>query len=146
MRKLSSTVCSLIMILAAHLLLAGCAAKHAHLEAPNEHLKQDWGIEITSLRLTAAGRMIDFRYKVHDAKKAEELFRRSNQPYLIDQKSGKVLAVPNTAKVGPLRNSDYPKENRIYWMFFGNTYGFVQHGSLVSIVIGDFRVENLVVN
>jgi len=109
-----------------------------------ERLANQWGIEITALRLTAEGRMIDFRYRVLNAKKAEPLFIRQIKPHLLHLDSGKVLAVPNTAKVGTLRNSNKPKENRIYWMFFGNN-GTVKQGDKVSIIIGDFKAEELVV-
>ena len=107
-------------------------------------MTEKWGIEISSIRMTANNHMIDFRYRVLDAKKAETLFERQTKPYLIDQASGKVLAVPNTAKVGPLRNSNKPKEGKIYWMFFGNS-GVVKAGNKVTVVIGEFKAENLVV-
>ena len=107
-------------------------------------MAEKWGIEISSIRMTANNHMIDFRYRVLDAKKAETLFVRKTKPYLIDQASGKVLAVPNTAKVGPLRNSNKPKEGKIYWMFFGNS-GVVKAGNKVTVVIGEFKAENLVV-
>ena len=108
-------------------------------------LAEKWGIEITSLRMAAANHMVDFRFRVLDAKKAGPLFVRQTKPYLLDQKTGKVLAVPNTAKIGPLRNSNTPQEGRIYWMFFGNHTGLVQAGNKVTVVIGEFKVENLVV-
>jgi hypothetical protein len=104
-----------------------------------------WGIEVTSIRLTANDHMIDFRYRVLDSDKASELFVRQNKPALIHQETGHVLAVPETAKVGPLRNSNQPQEGRIYWMFFGNAGGLVHQGDEVTVAIGDFRVENLVV-
>lgn len=108
-------------------------------------LEDTWGIELTALRMTAANRMVDFRYRVLDAEKAAPLFKRQTKPYLVHKASGKVLAVPNTAKVGSLRNSNKPKEGRIYWMFFGNQ-GVVQTGDTVSVVIGDFRADNLIVH
>ena len=89
--------------------------------------------------------MIDFRYRVLDAKKAETLFARENKPYLIDEASRKVLSVPTTAKIGPLRTSGDIKEGSIYWMFFANIPGLVKAGSTVTVVIGDFRAEHLVV-
>ena len=107
-------------------------------------MAEKWGIEISSIRMTANNHMIDFRYRVLDAKKAETLFERETKPYLIDQASGKVLAVPNTAKVGPLRSSNKPKEGKIYWMFFGNS-GVVKAGNKVTVVIGEFKAENLIV-
>lgn len=114
-------------------------------KSDEEDLKEKWGIEVTSVRLAAAGHMVDFRYRVLDAKKAKTLFVREHKPYLMDQESKKVLAVPNMGKVGPLRTSNMPQEGRIYWMFFGNSDGLIKTGSKVTITIGDFKVENLIV-
>jgi len=108
-------------------------------------LAQQWGIEVTSIRLSTHNHMIDYRYRVLDADKAADLFKRQIKPHLIHQETGKVLAVPETAKLGPLRNSNIPQEGRIYWMFFGNAGQLVKPGDKVTVVIGDFRVENLVV-
>lgn len=110
-----------------------------------QKMKEKWGIEITSIRMAVDGHMIDFRYRVLDTKKAKTLFVRANKPYLTDQASKKVLAVPNLGKIGPLRTSNNPQKGRIYWMFFGNRGGLVKPGSKVTITIGDFHVENLVV-
>ena len=73
------------------------------------------------------------------------LFERKTKPYLIHQPSEKVMAVPQTAKIGPLRNSNTPQEGRIYWMFFGNAGKIVKRGDKVTVVIGDFRVEDMIV-
>ena len=108
-------------------------------------LAETWGVEVASIRLTAHDHMIDYRYRVLDAVKADELFRRQIKPQLIHQETGKVLSVPDTAKVGPLRNSNTPQDGKIYWMFFGNAGNLVKAGDAVTVVIGDFRVENLVV-
>jgi hypothetical protein len=117
---------------------------HSSQQAFKKQLSDQWGIELTALRMTAAGRMIDFRYRVLDKEKAAPLHMRQTKPYLVHQTSGKVLAVPNTAKVGALRNSNMPQQGRIYWMFFGNN-GVVQNGDKVSVVIGDFRADDLIV-
>jgi len=114
-------------------------------EARAQELAEQWGIEITSIRLTANSHMIDYRYRVLDADKATDLFKRQIKPHLIQQRTGKVLAVPETAKLGPLRNSNIPQDGRIYWMFFGNANNLVKAGDKVTVVIGEFRVEDLVV-
>jgi hypothetical protein len=121
------------------------AGMDARVEALALELAEHWGIEITSVRLTAHNHMIDYRYRVLDAQKATDLFKRQIKPHLIHQKTGKVLAVPETAKLGPLRNSNIPKDGKIYWMFFGNAGDLVQSGDEVTVVIGEFRVEDLVV-
>lgn len=108
-------------------------------------LAERWGIEVTSIRLTAHGHMIDYRYRVLDAAKAEELFKRHIKPQLIHEETGSVLVVPDTAKVGPLRNSNTPQNGKVYWMFFGNAEQLVHSGDPVTVIIGDCRVENLIV-
>jgi len=114
-------------------------------EKQKKELSEKWGIELVAMRSTAAGHMVDFRYKVLDAEKAVPLFRRQTKPYLIHQESGKALAVPNTAKLGSLRNSNTPQAGRTYWMFFGNHHRLVQKGDKVTVAIGDFRATDLVV-
>jgi hypothetical protein len=110
-----------------------------------QELSEKWGIELVAMRSTAAGHMVDFRYRVLDAEKAAPLFKRQTKPYLIHQESGKALGVPNTAKIGSLRNSNTPQNGRTYWMFFGNHHRLVQKGDLVTVAIGDFQATDLVV-
>ncbi len=124
---------------------AAAAAAAAAAEAKAKKLAEQWGIEVTSIRLSANDHMIDYRYRVLDAQKATDLFKRQIKPHLIHQKSEKVLSVPETAKLGPLRNSNTPQEGKIYWMFFGNAGQLVKAGDKVTVVIGEFRVEDLVV-
>ena len=132
-------------------MLAGCASSGGDAESeaasePPPGVEEQWGVEVTSVRVSANGHMIDFRYRILDTEKSKPLFERQTKPYLVDQASGKVLQVPRTAKLGPLRPSNVtPAEGKIYTMLFGNTGGVVQPGAKVTVVIGDFRVEGLVV-
>lgn len=110
-----------------------------------ESIARQWGIEIESLRLTAAGYMLDFRYRVLDAVKAAPLFVRKTKPVLLDEKSGAVMVVPVPPKTGALRNSNVPKEGRTYFMFFANPGRFIVKHRTVTVTIGDFSVSGLVV-
>ena len=121
------------------------AAAEPAAQAEVVDLAAQWGVEVTSIRMTANDHMIDYRYRVLDAEKATDLFKRQIKPKLIHQETGRVLAVPETAKLGPLRNSNTPQEGKIYWMFFGNAGNLVKAGDKVTVVIGEFRVEDLVV-
>ena len=108
---------------------------------------EDWGVKVIGLRPSAAGYMLDFRYRILDAQKAAKLVNRKTKTYLIVEKDGSMLRVPVTSKLGPLRQSaQYAKENRNYFMFFANPNKHVKSGDLVTVVIGDFKVEHLVVN
>lgn len=113
-------------------------------DEPTLSLAQRWGVEVVSVRLAAAGHMVDFRYRVVDPEKARPLFARRNKPQLVEEATGRSLTVASTAKTGPLRSSNDPIAGRTYFIFFGNP-GDVKAGSRVSVAIGDFRAENLLV-
>lgn len=108
-------------------------------------LKKRWGVEVIGVRWTAAGHMLEFRYKVLDAEKARPLFERRIKPVLIEAGTGTELKVPTPPTTGALRNSNPPLSGRTYWMFFDNPGGIVRPGHHVSIRIGEFLVDGLVV-
>ena len=108
-------------------------------------MKRQWGVEVLFVRHTSAGYMLEFRYKVLDADKAAPLFERQTKPVLTHVETGARMIVPTPAKTGALRNSNAPLEGHTYWMFFANPGKLVNRGDLVSIEIGDFLVEGLVV-
>ncbi len=67
------------------------------------------------------------------------------KPTLIDQASGLKLSVPVLPKVGALRQKTIiPEVGRTYFILFGNP-GVVKEGGKVTLVIGDEKVENLIV-
>jgi len=123
------------------------AASYKEIRHPREKtfLKRRWGVEVMYVRQTAAGYMLEFRYKVLDPEKAKPLFERRTKPVLIHAESGAKLIVPTPAKTGALRNSNPPIAGQIYWMFFANPGKLVKPGEHVNIEIGEFRVDGLVV-
>ena len=85
--------------------------------------EKKWGIRPLSIQLTAAGNMLDYRFRVIDPDKAMALMKRGDNVYLIDQASGMRFAVPRT-KVGPLRQTgSKPKAGKVYPILFTNTPG-----------------------
>jgi hypothetical protein len=126
------------------------AAEHQHHQQAAEsisfqELEQLWGVHIEGIRWTSGGYMLDFRFRVLDAQRAAPLFKRQTKPYLVDVKSGARFVVPAPEKTGPLRTSNLPQEGRVYWMFFGNPAQYIKPGNQVTVVIGDFQAQNLVV-
>ncbi len=104
------------------------------------------GIETIALRQTAAGNMLDFRFRVLDSETAMPFFREDIYPYLIDEKTGLTLKVTDTTKVGPMRpTSRDPRVGKVYFMFFRNPNKFIRIGDKVTVVVGDRRLEHLVV-
>ena len=109
--------------------------------------KQDkQGIQILSVRTTAAGYMLDFRYKIIDPEKAATFLARKNKPQLKVLKNGIKLLVPSTPKIGPLRQSSLkPKAGKNYFMFFANPGKMVKAGDKVQFTISDFKSRILTV-
>ncbi len=108
-------------------------------------MSERWGVEILGIRTTAAGYMLDFRYRVTDVEKAAPIFKRRNKPVLIDRASKQKFFVASSPTVGPMRSSDVPQAGRTYFMLFGNPGGYIRPGGRVSIEVGPFRIDELTV-
>jgi len=104
------------------------------------------GVRVISIRPTAANYMLDFRYRIFDKNKVSELMDRKVRPQLLVEKNGATLMVPVTSKLGPLRQSaKFAKQDKTYFMFFANPGRLVKSGDLVTVTIGDFKKEHIVV-
>ena len=138
---------ALLAVLAAATIASCTSSGTASSTAPGpaRSLEGRWGVELAGIRPSAAGYMLDFRFWVRDAERAAPLFDRGTKPYLVDEATGAKFLVPNPPKVGPLRTSDPPKEGRRYFIFFANPGRLIEPGRRVTVVIGDFRAEHLVV-
>lgn len=153
-----AAVAGIVMIFA----LAGCATtpegdssygeerdmpSGAEKEAPGHKGASKLGIRTEGLRLSAAGYVLDFRYRVIDPVRAAPLLDRKIRPYLLDEASGAQLGVPDTAKLGQLRTTGRNKvvRDQDYFILFANPGRFVKAGSKMTLVMGDLRLENLTV-
>ena len=110
-----------------------------------EYYRRRWGIDDVVVRETASGSLIRFSYRVVDADKAKILNDKKAIPYLIDEKDGLALQIPELEQVGQLRQVATPENGREYWMAFSNKSHQVKPGSHVTVMIGTFRAEGLVV-
>jgi hypothetical protein len=110
-----------------------------------EFYRKRWGIDNVIVRATASGSLIRFSYRVVDAQKAALINDKSKPPYLIEEKMGIALQIPQMEKVGQLRQTAKPENGREYWMAFSNKGKLIKPGSRVDIVIGSFRINDLVV-
>jgi len=104
------------------------------------------GVRVLGVGLASAGYMLDFRYQVIDPEQAAPMYDRSVIPYCEVVKSGARLMVPAPAKVGPLRQiaRDVKPGTRLF-ILFANPGRHVVRGDKVTVVVGDYRFENLVV-
>jgi hypothetical protein len=109
-------------------------------------IEEIWGVKVQGIRRTAAGYMLDFRYRVLDAEKAAPILDRRITPYLKVTKTGARLLVPQAPKLGSMRQTSFAvKADRDYFIVFANPYQMVHAGDQVSVVVGDFESQILIV-
>jgi hypothetical protein len=110
-----------------------------------EFYRKRWGIDNIVVRVTASGELVRFSYRIVDAGKAALINDKSKVPYLIEEKTGLALQIPQMEKVGQLRQTAKPENGREYWMAFSNKGKLIKPGARVDIVIGSFRINDLVI-
>jgi hypothetical protein len=73
----------------------------------------------------------------------------SPDPYVVVAKSGAILKVPFSAKLGSLRSSvrtaNQMQIGKNYFTLFANPARHVSVGDEITIVVGDFMAEHVVV-
>lgn len=147
------TVTTLMFILSMAILQFACTTMDAAKGSSAEKTKvvlteaeKKYGVQIIGIRRSAANYMLDFRFRILDKDKISMIMDRKVKPELLVEKNGSRLLVPVTSKLGPLRQSGkFAKENKNYFMFFANPAKQVKSGDLVTVTIGDFRKEHIVV-
>ena len=97
------------------------------------------------VKAVESGELIKFSYRVLDGDKAKPLNDKSNEPAMYVPSLHTKLVVPSLEKIGQLRQSSTPEAGRFYWMAFSNPGGTVKRGDRVSVVIGQFHIDGLVV-
>jgi len=114
--------------------------------APEATAIEGHGIRVESLRLSGAGLLIDFRYKVIDVAEASKVVNRKIQPYIVDQATGHEFRVPHAQKIGTLRHmGGMLQDGRSYSMLFANPGRTIKSGAKVNLVVGQLRLEDLTV-
>lgn len=111
-----------------------------------EYYRLVWGVDSLAVKWTESGEVIRFSYRVLDADKAKVLNDKKNQPFLNDPQAGVQLVVPSLEKVGQLRQSSPPEAGKSYWMAFSNKGRPVKRGDHVTVEIGTFKAEGLIVD
>jgi hypothetical protein len=134
----------------AMVLVSGCATAPkapvaAEKGAPAVRIEERSGVEAVSIRRTAAGRMLDFRFRVVDPMKASPVLSRRTPAYLVHEATGAKMEILES-RMGRMRqNTIKPEKGRTYFMLFNTAGREVSPGDRVTLVIGEHRFENLTV-
>jgi hypothetical protein len=105
-------------------------------------LAAEYGINVNLIAVTAAGGLIDFRYQVVDPDKADQIIHDIDlYPKLIEEGTGATLAVTSL----PHNHATELKLGGHYFFLLANANNAITKGSTVTVVIGDVRLEHVVV-
>ncbi|MBV8706979.1 MAG: hypothetical protein JO182_16645 [Acidobacteriaceae bacterium] len=115
------------------------------LQRINQFYGMVWGIDSLTVKSVESGELIRFSYRVVDSERAKLINDKKFEPALIDSQARVKLVVPQLEKVGLLRQSSTPIAGKSYWMAFSNKGGFVKRGDRVTVQIGRFHADGLVV-
>lgn len=101
-----------------------------------------YGIDVTLVAITAAGGLIDFRYQVVDPDKANEVIHNLDlYPKLIVEDTEEMLALRSL----PHSHNRVLELGGTYFFLLPNAHNAVHAGSSLTLVIGDARLEHVVV-
>ncbi len=105
-----------------------------------EGLAARYGIQVSLLAVTAAGGLIEFRYQVVDPDKADPLRHDLKLlPALVVEHSGATLVLSSL----PHSHGRGTRLGGTYFLLFPNARNAIHRGDLVTLVIGDVRLEHL---
>jgi hypothetical protein len=111
-----------------------------------EFYQTEWGVDSFAAKLVESGQLVRFSYRIVDVEKARSLTDKKNAPTLVDDRAHAKLVVPTMEKVGQLRqSSSSPEVGKTYWMVFSNKGRLVKVGDRVTVTIGKFHVDGVLV-
>jgi len=96
------------------------------------------GIDVNLIGVTAAGGLIEFRYQVVDPDKADQMI---NDPDLLP-----VLVIEDTGESLVISTPHHTSELELggtYFFLLANAHNALHDGSLVTLVLGDARIEHV---
>lgn len=99
------------------------------------------GVRIVYVALTGGGGLIDLRFQVIDPSKAAAVHDDATPPAIVDQASGLVV---NSLLMGHSHSGTFTA-GQTYYLVFENPGNLVQRGSMVSVLLGDAQVDDVVV-
>jgi len=104
----------------------------------NNMLEEEYGVRLTLVAVTAAGGMVDVRYRVIDPVKAEKL---------VDEEDGGIMPMVYVGDGDVMLMPDHHMRDqkliadRMYFNLIPNVRNAVKRGTVVTIAFGDIALE-----
>jgi hypothetical protein len=95
------------------------------------------GVRVIRVAVTGDGGLVDLRYQVVDAAKAQTV--HDLPPLLIDEGTGGVVMRPWMGHA----HMNAPKQGIAYFVLFENSGDLLRSGSTVTVQLGDARIQHI---
>lgn len=103
-----------------------------------EEMAARYGIDVNLIGVTAAGGLIEFRYQVVDPDKADQMINDPDLlPVLVIEETGETLVISTPHHTSELELGG------TYFFLLANAHNALHDGSLVTLVLGDARIEHV---
>jgi len=99
------------------------------------------GVRVIRVGLASGGGMLDLRYQIVDPDKADVVHDPDNPPMLVDEATGQTVS-------RPWHDHSHDKDLHFaitYFEILMNPGGVLKPGSMVTVVIGDARLEHVLI-
>ena len=138
-------VCSVVLVLLGALAWRSWTDHRADIRsgtqlAGREELAAAYGIDVNLIAVTAAGGLIELRYQVVDPDKADRIVHDPVlAPAFVVEETGETLVM----NAPPHHHGAEIRLGGTYFFLMANAHNAVHRGALLTLVIGDLRVEHL---
>ena len=129
-----NTVGKRMLVAVALSLLAACAAKKEAIRPPQPR------VEVVLARLAANQEFVGVRFRMIGADRIDP---ETTEIHLIDELTGERFPVVRLQRIGRLAEFSAPGENGVHFVMFRNLEGKLKPGSRVTMVVGNARQEQL---
>lgn len=102
-------------------------------------LEEEYGIQMSLVAITAAGGMVDVRYRIIDPDKAAKLVTDGGIMPMVYVKNSDVMLMPDSHMRTQKLIAD-----RMYFALIPNTQNALRRGMVVTVVFGDVALEPMV--
>jgi hypothetical protein len=136
---LAFTLCALVASSLAYALTRSPAGTRGHVPpvVSAAGLVERSGVRVIRVAVTGDGGLVDLRYQVVDANKAQTV--HDLPPLLIDEGTGGVVMRPWMGH----GNMNAPKQGIGYFVLFENSGDLIRAGSTVTVQLGDARIQHI---
>lgn len=122
------------ILLILFIMINACIIRDSNILVEKERLLS---LEVIRASLVADGRLIEVRYRI---KGVAEKPLNPHETYIIDESTGELIHISTPPKIPQVKSN---RPSRVNFIVFPNREKRLKDGSMITVVIGGIRQENI---